>query len=226
MAEKNVVVPVLPQHDPGETEGNAGLGRAGVELPKIRREKPRPTERLARRDHVNRDRFAIGMAFLKCHRPDFDKVKPVGWFARAKDYLAPIEVRGHGALGQNFEMGRSHAAQEWMRGYTLLHGPAGTFTALLALHSLTYFHDKTFGETAPRCSSQIGEDSSFFAHVPSATKQRNSCTKKSKKRPEPWRRAVSLKSSLTNHMDYLVVLLTAAFVAAYAFIVGRRLPRE
>ena len=83
VAEGEIVIPVLPQKQAGETNCGAMLGGPRSKRPEIGREKPRPTQRLPGRDRVDDNGFAIVAFSFQNNGAGFNQIKAAGWFAFA-----------------------------------------------------------------------------------------------------------------------------------------------
>ena len=83
VAEGQIVVPMLAQKQAGKTNRRTTLGGPRIKRPEIRREKPRPTERLPGRNRVDDNGFAIVAFCFENYRAGFNEVKTAGWFAFA-----------------------------------------------------------------------------------------------------------------------------------------------
>jgi len=83
VAKRQIVIPMLPQKQTGKTNRRATLGGPRIERPEIRREKPRPTERLPGRDGIDDNGFAIVAFSFENDRTGFNEVETAGWFAFA-----------------------------------------------------------------------------------------------------------------------------------------------
>src|SRR5258708_7928798 len=67
------------------------LQRARVEMPAIRREKPRPAQHVAGADGLDWRRDAVGVRGLESHRAVQDEVKPVRLVAFAENNLTRLK---------------------------------------------------------------------------------------------------------------------------------------
>jgi hypothetical protein len=123
---------------------------------------------------------------------------------------------------------RGHSLQERMRGQALLHALAwGFIISLLDPGWPTALHAKTLAKVRPVRSSVIAKRFSFFAIFagPAVTVSGRAQFLPSEKQGPPESASLA-PSGCVRRMDYLVVLISCAFVAAHALFVGRRLPRE
>src|SRR6202140_3835390 len=95
VAESKIFVAMLPQHDARKTNGFARLRGSRIKLPKVGREKPRPSQRFAGRDGIDDYRFPFGGLSLQQNGSRLNQIKPVGWITFAKDDLTRLEFRRH-----------------------------------------------------------------------------------------------------------------------------------
>src|SRR2546423_3618941 len=114
VAEREIIVSVLPEKETGKTNGRARLSRARIKGPKIGRKEPGPTEWLSARNCVDNNSASILSFSFQRDRSSFNQVKAGRWFALAQNHLTGVEFSRHCAKSQEFEVMWTHSFEERM----------------------------------------------------------------------------------------------------------------
>ena len=119
VAEREIVVPVLPEKETGKTNGRARLRRSRIKGPKIGREEPGPTEWLSARNCVDNYTASILSFSFQRDSSSFNQVKAARWFAFAQNHLPGIEFSWHCAKSEDFEVMWTHSLKKRVTGQPL-----------------------------------------------------------------------------------------------------------
>ena len=103
---------MLSKQHSGKTKRCRWFRCSRIKMPKIRREKPRPSQRLPSGNGIRRNRPTIENRALKSDGSTFDQVKSVRWFPCFEYHLVLFETRWHSRLCQNSDVIHRNSLQE------------------------------------------------------------------------------------------------------------------
>src|ERR1700675_6855 len=111
---------MLSKQHSGKTKRCRWFRCSRIKMPKIRREKPRPSQSLPSRNDIRRNRPTIENRALKSDGSTLDQVKSVRWFPCFEYHLVLCETRWHSRLCQNSDVIHRNSLQERVSSDALL----------------------------------------------------------------------------------------------------------